>query len=157
MGFGCGPQIPFWCRVWHWIFKLSVVMAIASVAFSFAQTSDGQPPPRGISTDAVVEEWYDGDTCVVTLKLQCRVRLLDCWAPEVKGSQKELGLLSKAQVQKLVPEGSTVRLFLPTTGRLQDSLTFGRALGTIWHQDDAGNWKNVSEEMVATGFATREK
>mgnify|MGYP002639283032 CR=1 FL=1 len=134
-----------------------IALAIGSGTFSFVRMTEGQPPPRGISTEAVVEEWYDGDTCVVTLKLQCRVRLLDCWAPEVTGKQKPAGLLSKAKARKLVPEGSTIRLFLPTTGRLQDSLTFGRALGTIWYREADGEWKNVSEEMVAAGFATREK
>lgn len=115
------------------------------------------PPPRGISTTAIVEECYDGDTVTVTLQLQCRVRLLDCWAPEVRGSQKPEGLKSKAHLQKLIPEGSTVRLFIPTTGRLQDSLTFGRALGSMWVQNDDGTFTNVSDQMVKDGFATKEK
>jgi endonuclease YncB( thermonuclease family) len=115
------------------------------------------PPPRGISTTAVVEEWYDGDTATVTLSLQCKIRMLDCWAPEVRGSERLLGLKSKEHIQKLVPEGSTVRLFIPTTGRLQDSLTFGRALGSMWIENDDGTFTNVSDQMVKDGFATKDK
>jgi len=115
------------------------------------------PPPRGISTTATVEEWYDGDTATVTLELQCKIRMLDCWAPEVQGSERPLGLKSKEHIQKLVPKGSKVRLFIPTTGRLQDSLTFGRALGSMWIENDDGTFTNVSDQMVKDGFATKDK
>ena len=115
------------------------------------------PPERGISTVAVVEKWYDGDTATITLKLQCKVRLLDCWAPEVRGEERPQGLKSKSHIQRLVPEGSEVRLFIPATGSLEDSLTFGRILGSMWAQNEDGSFTNVSDQMVKDGFATRTK
>jgi endonuclease YncB( thermonuclease family) len=115
------------------------------------------PPPQGISTTAQITEWYDGDTAKATLTLRVRVRLLDCWAPEVRGRERELGLKSKDHVLELCPDGSKVRLFIPTTGRLQDSLTFGRVLAHAWVEGEDGKWTNISEQMVLDGFATKEK
>ena len=141
---------------------MAAVLFLGVSAGSFLEKNYGyifadSPPPRGISTTAVVEEWYDGDTATVTLELQCKIRMLQCWAPEVRGSQRPEGLKSKAHIQKLVPEGSRVRLFIPTTGRLQDSLTFGRALGSMWIENDDGTFTNVSDQMVKDGFATKDK
>lgn len=115
------------------------------------------PPPQGISTEAEIVEWYDGDTAVVTVKQELRLRLLDCWAPEVRGKEKEQGLVSKKHIQKLCPEGSTVKIFIPTTGRLQDSLTFGRVLARAWIKDKDGKWIDISEQMVDDGYATKTK
>jgi endonuclease YncB( thermonuclease family) len=136
--------------------QASVIFVLAGLLY-LPMAKAINPPPRGISTTAVVEEWYDGDTATVTLQLQCKVRMLDCWAPEVRGSERSLGLKSKEHIQKLVPEGSTVRLFIPTTGRLQDSLTFGRALGSMWIENADGTFTNVSDQMVKDGFATKDK
>jgi len=116
----------------------------------------GEPPARGISTTAVIDSWYDGDTAKATISLKARLRTIDCWAPEVKGKQRPEGIISREHVKQLVPEGSEVRIFIPTTGRLQDSLTFGRPLAHIWYEKD-GKWINVGEVMVEDGFATKEK
>jgi endonuclease YncB( thermonuclease family) len=75
----------------------------------------------------------------------------------VRGEERPLGLKSKEHIKKIVPEGSTVRLFIPTTGNLQDSLTFGRALGSMWIENVDGTFTNVSDQMVTDGFATKDK
>ena len=136
---------------------LATMVFVAAGLLAMAVAEDLSPPPRGISTEAVIEDWYDGDTATVTIKLQCEVRLLDCWAPEVKGPERPLGLQSRDHLRKMVPEGSTVRLFIPSTGRLGDSLTFGRILGSMWIENEDGSFMNVSDQMVRDGFATRTK
>ena len=115
------------------------------------------PPPRGISTEAIIDDWYDGDTAYATIQLKVRLRTLDCWCTEVRGVQKPEGLKSKKRAQELVPPGSKVRIFIPTTGRLQDSLTFGRPLAHLWIKQDDGSFLNVGETLVSEGFATKEK
>lgn len=127
------------------------------ILITIGWSNAGTPPDKAIVTDAEIVEWYDGDTAVVNVTTQYRVRLLDCWAPEVKGDEKESGLKSKEYIKSICPEGSTVRLKIPTTGRLQDSLTFGRVLGEIWSQSEDGEWHNVSDQMVKDGFATKTK
>ena len=134
-------------------FCISCFMIITVIGWSSA----GTPPDKAITADAEIVEWYDGDTAVVNVTTQYRVRLLDCWAPEVRGDEKESGLKSKEYIKSICPEGSTVRLKIPTTGRLQDSLTFGRVLGEIWSQSEDGEWHNVSDQMVKEGFATKTK
>jgi endonuclease YncB( thermonuclease family) len=133
------------------------MVTISSALLVVVSSLEADPPPQGISTEAEIVEWYDGDTAVATLSLQVRIRLLDCWAPEVRGSEKELGLKSKEHIIEICPEGSKVRIFIPTTGRLQDSLTFGRILAHGWVQNKEGEWINISEQMVSDGFATKEK
>ena len=47
---------------------------------------------------------------------------------------------------------------IPTTDRLQDSLTFGRALGHVWKDlDGDGKLDNISDYMVKNGHATKNK
>lgn len=146
-------------------FREVVLLAMAILipsAISMFLYRDGvaraaDPPPRGLSTTAEIVDFYDGDTATVDLKIRCRIRLLDCWCPEVRGEQKSQGLKSKQRVLELCPVGSKVRLFIPATGRLQDSLTFGRVLGKIWVPGENGKWIDVAEEMVKSGHATKEK
>lgn len=146
--------------------RICVILAIFFSGFSLGAFMEknyshyvfaGEPPERGISTTAVITDWYDGDTAKATISLKVRLRTLDCWAPEVKGSQRPQGLLSKARVEELAPAGSEVRIFIPTTGRLQDSLTFGRPLAHIWIEQEDGTFLNIGETMVEEGFATKEK
>jgi endonuclease YncB( thermonuclease family) len=133
------------------------ILAIALMTPALTGFADKAPPERGISTVAVINEWYDGDTATATISLDVRLRTLDCWAPEVKGPEKAQGLLSKKRVQEIAPPGSKVRIFIPSTGKLQDSLTFGRPLAHIWIEQKDGTYINVGEKMVREGFATKDK
>lgn len=142
---------------WKLITRAMILVVAFWVGIATAPLIADPPPPRGLSTTAEIVDWYDGDTAVVNLSIQCRVRLLDCWAPEVRGKQKPLGLKSKQHMIDICPNGSKVRLFIPATGRLQDSLTFGRVLGKIWATGEDGKWVDVAEEMVKSGHATKEK
>ena len=113
-------------------------------------------PELGIVARAAVERVIDGDTVDVRLLngLPVRIRLLNCWAPEVRGVEKPAGERSKAFLQNLLPVGKAVRVKVPT-GEAVDLggvLTFGRILGEIWLGDT-----NVSTLMVTKGLATEEK
>lgn len=136
---------------------ISIVLA-AGVVLS----ADDSAPPRGITTDAVVREVYDGDTIVVTVQSELRIRLLDCWAPEVRTrdtEEKRRGFASRDHLAGLIPPGSTIRIQIPTTGRLEDSITLGRVLARAWRDSDGDGQPDadVSVEQVRAGHATARK
>jgi endonuclease YncB( thermonuclease family) len=115
-------------------------------------------PEPGWTTKAKVVQVYDGDTIVVDVTRRFRVRLLDCWAPEVRtrnDSEKKAGFASRDNLAKLLPVGSTCTVAIPSSvdGELQDVLTMGRFLAHVW--SDGG--VNVSESQVKAGHATRAK
>ena len=60
-----------------------LVTAIATNLF-WVIAAANNPPEQNLTTSAVVEEVYDGDTVVVSIQKEIRVRMLDCWAPEVR-------------------------------------------------------------------------
>lgn len=120
------------------------------------------PPSPGLVVDAVVVEVYDGDTITVRPLLpSMRVRLLDCWAPEIRtrnAAEKVRGYKSRDHLRELLPNDCRVRLHVPTTDKLEDSLTLGRVLGRIWRDvDQDGELDDVSRLQVVGGFATETK
>ena len=137
-----------------------LVTAIATNLF-WVIAAANNPPEQNLTTIAVVEEVYDGDTVVVSIQKQIRVRMLDCWAPEVRTKdieEKELGLKSKEYLKSLLTEDDKIIIEIPMTHRIQDSFTFGRILAYLWKDIDGdGKLENVSEVMVQEGFATKTK
>jgi endonuclease YncB( thermonuclease family) len=113
-------------------------------------------PPLGLTARATVERVLDGDTLDVVLQLPVRIRLLDCWAPEIHGINKPEGVASKQQLERMAPVGSHVRVQVPTSNAdaLGDVLTLGRVLGNVWREGDD---ESLSQLMVAAGMATTEK
>jgi endonuclease YncB( thermonuclease family) len=110
-------------------------------------------PPLGIMARAIVDRVIDGDTVDVLLTIPVRVRLLDCWAPEITGQDKANGLRSKVAMQRLVEPGDKVRVHVPTgeVDAMAGVLTFGRVLGNIYREGDR---ETLSELMVAAGMAS---
>ena len=104
-----------------------------------------------------VVEVYDGDTVTVEFTLRARVRMLDCWAPEVRSrnaDEKGRGLAAKEYLKQLA-EGRRGVLTVPLQGeRLDDLFTFGRLLG---HIHLTGDDESLSEQMVREGHATTTK
>lgn len=90
----------------------------------------------------------DGDTLEAEVSRRLRVRLLDCWAPELR---EPGGHEAQSFLAGLVA-GQTVTLQVPTEHELQAAFSFGRVLGRIWI---GGN--DVSRLMIEAGHATREK
>ena len=134
---------------------LCIVMLAVLILISYAISA---PPKPGIVTDAKVVEVYDGDTVVVEITKRVRVRLLDCWAPEIRGGDLATrlnGQVSKKHLSELV-SGRDVILEMPTSGNrhIGESFTFGRVLGHLYLPGDD---QTISDKMVKAGMATKEK
>jgi len=119
-------------------------------------------PDPGWTTKATVKEVYDGDTIVVTVSREMRIRLLDCWAPEVRTknkAEKKKGFASRDRLRATLPIGSEITLQIPThveedgTVQIQDVLTMGRFLGRVWSEQGI----DVSADQVSKGVATKDK
>lgn len=113
-------------------------------------------PPNGWTTNCVVVDVYDGDTVVVDVTRRLRVRLLDCWAAEIRGGtakQKEKGRQARDQLEKFIADARAVVLHIPAEDNdAQDWMSMGRVLGRLFVDG-----KDVSVEMVDSGHATATK
>ena len=126
-----------------------------SVILCGGLVSEADAPPIGWTVQVKVAQVYAGDTVVVEIRKRVRVRLLDCWAPEVRtkdAAEKKKGYASKEHLQAILPEGSDAILHIPGSVDIGRSLTFGRFLGHMWA--DAED-ENVSVQQVAGGHATK--
>jgi endonuclease YncB( thermonuclease family) len=112
-----------------------------------------EPAPRPqIVVPAKVIAVGDGDTVTVELTLRANLRLLDCWAPETnKPAEKVRGLKSKAKLEAIAA-GKTGLVTIPLGENLSKSISLGRLLGRL-----TIDGKDVSDEMVKSGFATKNK
>lgn len=107
------------------------------------------------SLPAKIVEVHDGDTITVEFKVEAKVRLLDCWAPELKTKE---GDAAKDFLSKFLPVGSDVLVKIPFNGKLNESFSFGRVLGNVYKDTDGdGEVENLSNLMVKWGFATEKK
>lgn len=113
-------------------------------------------PLPGITARATVERVVDGDTMDVSLEIPLRVRLLDCWAPELHGAYADAGKMAKRELQALAPHGMRCIVQVPTAEAraVSDVFSFGRALGNVWRLNET---MSLSELMVQGGFATATK
>lgn len=113
-------------------------------------------PPNGWTTKAKVISVHDGDTLTVEVSRRIDVRLLGCWAPEIRGvngAELRRGQAAAAYLQALAPIGSDVVLHVPAnTADIEDWMTMGRVLGRVF-----ATGRDVSDEMVAAGHATAAK
>lgn len=157
------PHIPF------------IVLLLLSVAFITVShcllPADGQARPAAaavpaaalkpqpesfISAPCEIVEVYDGDTVTVRVSLDLRVRLLDCWAPEVRttdAAEKVKGQAARDHLRKLAPVGSAAQILIPLTGhRLDDIITMGRVLAYL-----SVNGQDLSHQQVSAGHATKTK
>lgn len=94
---------------------------------------------------------YDGDTPTVTVSFIMKIRLKDCWAPEISGPQREKGLVSREKLKEMVltKEGMLV---VPLYDDLGKSTNLSRIVGILYVDG-----KNINTEMVRLGYATRTK
>ncbi len=111
-------------------------------------------PVAQLVIPCTITEWYDGDTPTVEVTLRIRVRLKDCWAPEVTGRNKAQGLASRDHALQTFPTGSKAMLTVELEGvdRLDGILSFGRVVGklTVAKVD-------VATSQVRAGHATATK
>ena len=100
---------------------------------------------------AVVRSIYDGDTIRVDLDLGLGtwvrnepLRLDGIDAPEVRGPEREQGLLSKDWLMQRIPLGRSIIV----QTRKDSTEKYGRYLAVIWHDGI-----NLNDEMIAQGMA----
>ncbi len=91
----------------------------------------------------------DGDSVSVTVSMTVDVRLLDCWAPELKDQG---GIESRDHLRSLAPEGARGVLCVPLHDTLSKSFSFGRILGRIRLPNG-----DLSDRQVQAGHATKTK
>lgn len=113
-------------------------------------------PPLGLTSRATVKRVIDGDTIEVVVTWPVRIRMKDCWAPEMRGEERPKGIISKAHLESLIPEGSPVVFHVASSEAtsLGDLLTFGRVVANVWRKGDA---TSLSQIMVDDGLASETK
>lgn len=127
----------------RFIISLLVLLCIF-IAATFSATPSSQ-----LVLPARIVEVYDGDTVTVEFKLRARVRLLDCWAPELN---QPGGNESRAALKQYEQQTALVVIPLDRASRLDDIFSFGRLLGDV-----VVDGKSLAEQQVATGNAKRQK
>ena len=140
-------------------FILIIIAALASCTITAHQI----PPETGWTVRGVVTDCHDGDTVTISVTHKVRVRLLDCWSPEVttdkrlpesrRAAEKAAGIAARDHLKELAL-GKEVVLQVPLEEDLLKATTMGRVLGTVWLKD-AG--KSLNEIQVESGHATKEK
>ena len=138
--------------------KLSIAAQITLIAAMFGgrvTTPEGVPQP-GLVTRATVapDDVYDGDTFTATITTRVHVRLRDCWAPEVRGSNRAAGLKSRDALRKMIADSDgQVTISIPASerGEVRDAFSFGRVLAHAWTKDHPS--KSLSSRMVDAGYA----
>jgi endonuclease YncB( thermonuclease family) len=108
-------------------------------------------PPAGFCLRVDLVRVVDGDTVIVRLpssKYEWRIRLIDCWADELKTLK---GRAAKAQCETLMKD-KVLHVWIPELTHVVEllkNLTFDRIPGYIFIDEDT----TLNEEMVRTGYA----
>lgn len=113
-------------------------------------------PEQATTVACEVTRVIDGDTIEVEVKQRYRVRLLDCWAPEMRGETKYAGVYSKSNLVEAVEVyGEEATLSVPWSVNAAESWSMGRVLGNVWLKGCPD--KSLSELQVESGHATKTK
>ena len=98
---------------------------------------------------------YDGDTCTVDIDLGLhtwihseKIRLARINAPEIRGEERQQGLLSRDYLRQLIVDHDIILQTIK-----DDKEKYGRYLGEIWVLDDNGKYYNVNDKLVSEGYA----
>ena len=138
--------------------RSDIVITVAAFAVGLTMIAFAAPEPTP-SPQWVVEgkvvEVYDGDTVVVEVRKRLRVRLLDCWAGEVRtrdAHEKSIGLKSRDALRKF--EGGDCVLRIPGSTAIGKSFSMGRVLGDVFVDDtDLAAW----QRRRGYAYATKQK
>jgi hypothetical protein len=157
---------------------LAAAVAVCGFAPRTAAAADAvlKRPPAGVTGACRIIEVYDGDTVVVEFTVRARVRLIDCWADEIRttdDAEKERGLASRDYLAKLCGmtwdeaagggqgrwTGSTPAiLFAPFTGDgdMGSLFSLSRALGRLWLEGDKTDL-STHQQRAGHAFATKDE
>lgn len=132
----------------------TIVVALLGLAAGVFGGAVANTPDLGSRFPVKITSVYDGDTVVVEWTRTARVRLIDCWADEIRTTDvaaKKRGLAARDHLVKLA-EGKEAVLFVPYHQNVGEQTTLGRVLGKL-----SVNGVDLSDAMVASGHAFREK
>lgn len=128
--------------------KNLAILALSGILLAGCAVSPGLDPnpPPGVRLPAQVVYVIDGDTIIVTTgRHRFRVRLLGIDAPEDTRRHECFGAQATAELRRLLPTGSRVRL---EPQRHRDP--YDRALAFIWRPDGS----LVNQILLRHGYAT---
>ena len=99
---------------------------------------------------AKITRVYDGYTLTAEFTMRARIRLIDCWAPELR----DRGGPESRDNLKSLSEGKRCNVVIDLTDvdRLDDIFSFGRLLAHV-----VVNGKDLSVAQVESGHARRTK
>lgn len=101
---------------------------------------------------------HDGDTLTLEFKIQANIRLIDCYAPEIRGEEKELGLKSKQFLESILKNGDSVVAEIPIGANIASSISLSRVLANVKKDIDGdGKLDDISSKMIEAGHATKSK
>lgn len=108
-----------------------------------------------LSLPARIVRVHDGDTVTVEFKFEANIRLLNCYAPELK---TDAGKESQKFLEQKLDKNKDVIVKMPVSSKLNKSLSLSRFLGEIYQDVDGdGRLDNLSEVMIKNGFAKEKK
>jgi micrococcal nuclease len=100
---------------------------------------------------AAVHSVYDGDTIRVNIDLGCKIwinneiiRLAGINAPEIRGEERQLGLVSRDWLRNRIPPGTDIVIETVKDKREK----YGRYLGVIFVDG-----VNINQQMIDLGLA----
>lgn len=133
------------------------VWAVFSVLFLATWMVQAEPDSPHIVVPCEVVEVYDGDTMTLRVTTDIRVRLVDCWAPEIKTkdlAEKKRGEAARDHLKSLAKPGAKGLLSVSLGGvtRSDQLFTMGRLLGRVSIEG-----KDLSAQQVQAGHATASK
>lgn len=138
---------------------LAFLVALLATFIVYGDEADAPAcqPPYGLTFRAKVVRVLDGDTIDVEVTRKVRIRLIDCWAPEVRTrdeQEKLRGYAAKTYLEDLI-QNEQVRVHVPVEPgqRVGESFSFSRALGHVWLE--GGGEQTIAETMISAGHATR--
>lgn len=151
--------------VWAMILVATIMIATISKRSLGNEVAELLPTPVKEIKPVIIypcelTEVYDGDTITVNLTLAVRVRLLDCWAPELnKGPEESRWFAGKSRdnIKKLEGSKGFIEIPIGTSERVDDVFTFGRVLAYVKLADESGKLIDLSEYQVLKGFAHKTK
>ena len=109
---------------------------------------------------AIITDVYDADTVTASIDLGCgvwlqgqKLRLYGINAPEMRGSEKPQGIISRDWLRKqIIPYNDSKGYIMIQT--IKDKTgKFGRLLAVLYKQDKPDEWINLNELMVGLGYA----
>ncbi len=115
-------------------------------------------PKPGLVVPCQVVGVVDGDTVEVEFTWRTRVRLVDCWTPELKAKEadaKQVALRGKLHLAAIaMNQYGRLQVELAGAKRLGDLFSFDRVIGRVYLDGDA---EDLSARQVRAGVAASRK